>query len=211
VGVVGDTRHYGMDVRPGPALYMPYGQKRWDWASWLNVIARTEGDPTVLAPAFRAAVGEMDPRLVPGRIARMNDLYAETNARRHFATVLLGAFAALGLVMGCVGVYGILSYTVARRSRELGLRMALGASRGRVAAAVVVRGVTLAVAGILGGLVVAWVLSRFMGHLVYGIGAHDPATFTAIPFLLLAVATLAAWVPARRATRVDPVEAMREG
>ncbi|HSR41501.1 MAG TPA: FtsX-like permease family protein, partial [Longimicrobiales bacterium] len=166
VGVVGDTRHYGMDARPGPALYMPYAQKRWDWASWLNVIARTEGDPLDVVPGVRAAVAEADPLLVPGRTARLADLYAETDARRRFATVLLGVFAGLALVLGTVGVYGVLAYSVARRGRELAVRVALGATRGRVAGRVVLDGVTLAAAGVVVGLGGAFVLTRYLESLV---------------------------------------------
>ena len=209
IGVVGNTRHYGVDREPTPAVYMAHAQKAWDWTSWLNLMVRTEGEPMSVAPAFLSAVRELDPELVPGTIRPLSERYARTNAQRRFATILLGVFAALALVLGVVGVYGVLSYAVAQRTRELGVRIALGASRRAVAADVVRRGVTLALAGVGIGLATALALSRFLESLVYGVGVRDPVTFAVIPALLLVVAAVAAYIPARRATRVDPMEALR--
>lgn len=209
VGVVGDTRHYAVDADPAPAMYLPYAQKRWDWTTWLNVIMRTDGDPTGFVLAFRNAVAELDPEMVPGRIAPLTDLYAQTNAQRRFSTILLVIFAALALVLGVTGVYGVLSYSVTQRTRELGLRIALGAPRSAVAADVVTRGLGLAGIGVAFGIALALGLSRFLESLVFGVGTRDPATFIGIPVALLLVAAVAAYLPARRATRVDPIEALR--
>jgi putative ABC transport system permease protein len=209
VGVVGDTRHYAVDAMPSPALYMPHAQKRWDWTSWLNVIVRTDGDPVALAPSFRAALWELDDQLVPGRIASLTDLYAETNARRRFAGILLVVFAGLALILGTIGVYGVLSYTVAQRAREFGVRIALGAPRGAVAALVIRQGGRLAMTGIALGIGAAFWLSRFLESLVYGISTTNVGVFVGVPLLILVTAGLAAYQPARRATRVDPVQALR--
>ncbi len=209
VGVVGDTRHFGADRPPVSALYIAQAQKPWDWMSWLTVVARTEDDPLALAPAFRAALWEIDDRIPVERLTTMEEVYAESNAQRRFAATLAGGFAALALVLGVIGIYGVLSYTVARRTREIGVRIALGAQRSAVAGSVVRQGLVLAVAGLTIGLAIAFLLSRFLESLVYGITTTDTATFVGVPTLLVTVAVLAAYLPARRATRIDPMQALR--
>jgi predicted permease len=209
VGVVGDTRTDGLDRAAPPAIYIPFSQKLWHWMSWLAVTVRTEGDPTALAPAIRDEVLALDRTVLPEQGHTLTGLYAESNARRSFATVLLGGFAALALILGAVGVYGVLSYAVAQQTRELGVRIALGAPRWVVARRVVARGTGLAIAGIALGVAAALALSRFLGSLLFGIGARDPTTFIGIPVVLLVVAVAAAYIPARKATRVDPMRALR--
>jgi putative ABC transport system permease protein len=209
VGVVGDTRHSNVDRPNDPTIYIPYAQKRWSWLNWLALAARTEGDPESLAPSVRDAIWEVDGTLALGRITPLVDLYGELNARRRFATVLLGVFALLAMILGTVGVYGVLAYAVAQRTREIGVRIALGAQRRSVAATVVRQGVVLALAGIGLGVPAALGLSRFLGSLVFGISTQDPGTFIAVPLLMLSVAAVAAYLPARRATRVDPLQALR--
>lgn len=209
VGVAGDVRMDGLDRQAAPMLYMAQAQKPWSWLTWLVLTVRTEGDPAAHAPAVREALTDLDPHVLPERIATLDELYAGSSARRRFATILLGAFAALALVLGLVGVYGVLAYSVAQRTRELGVRIALGASRGAVAGRVVGRGIGLALAGVVIGMGAALAVSRFLESLVFGVGTRDPVTFAAIPVLLLVVAGVAAYLPARRATRVDPVKALR--
>ncbi|MGD8699769.1 MAG: ADOP family duplicated permease, partial [Gemmatimonadales bacterium] len=209
VGVVADTRHSSVDRPAEPAMYIPYAQKGRAWMNWMALIVRTEGDPQSLAPAVRDAIWELDGTLALGRITPLTDLYGELNARRRFAMVLLGIFAALAIVLGMVGVYGVLSYAVAQRTREIGVRIALGAQRSLVAATVVRQGVILALAGIGLGIPAALGLSRFLDSLVFGISTMDPVTFVAVPMLLLVIAALAAYLPARRATRIDPLQALR--
>ncbi|MGD8868633.1 MAG: ABC transporter permease [Gemmatimonadales bacterium] len=209
VGVVGDTRHSGLDRPTEPAIYIPFAQKRWTWMNWLALAVRTDTDPEGLAATVRDAIWEVDGTLALGRIARLTDLYGELNARRRFATVLLSVFAGLALILGTVGVYGVLAYAVAQRTREIGVRIALGAQRASVAATVVRQGMVLALAGVVLGIPAALGLSRFLDSLVFGISTRDPVTFVAVPLLLLAVAGLAAYLPARRATRVDPLRALR--
>ena len=209
VGVVGDTRHDGLDQPAPPMLYMPQAQRPWSWMTWLVLAVRTTADPTGLVPAIRDQMTALHSAVIPERVATLNDIYADSAARRRFATILLGAFAALALVLGATGIYGVLSFTVARRGREIGIRMALGEERGRVAARVVRDGLLLAVAGLALGLPTAWLLARFLQSLVFGITTTDLATFAVVPATLLAVAAAAALVPALRATRVDPVRAMK--
>lgn len=208
VGVVGNTRHYSMDAEPSPALFIPHAQLRWDWTSWLNVLVRVEGDPLALTPSFRSVLREMDDQLVPGRMARLVDLYAETNARRDFALALMAMFAALALVLGSLGVYGIMSYSVTQQTREIGIRMALGASRKSIASKIIGQGLRISLAGVVIGLVGAFLLSRFLETLVYGVTTTDPTTFILVPLVLLLVATLASYVPARRALLIDPIQAL---
>jgi len=209
VGVVGDTRHFGFDRPPEPALYMPQAQKPWDWMSWMAIVARTEGEPLGTAAAVRDALWQLDDRLPIERLTTMEEIYAESAARQRFAATLLGGFAALALILGVIGIYGLLSYSVAGRTREIGVRLALGARPSTVAFAVIRQGVGHAVAGIALGLAAAFVLSRFLESLLFGIVTTDPVTYVGVPILLTAVAALAAYLPARRATRVDPVQALR--
>jgi predicted lysophospholipase L1 biosynthesis ABC-type transport system permease subunit len=207
--VVGDTRHFGADQPPTPALYLPQMQKRWDWLSWLTIVARTEGEPLALAPEFRSALWELDDRMPVERLSTMEAVYAESSAQRRFAARLLAGFAALALLLGVIGIYGVLSYTVARRTREIGVRIALGAQRAEIAASVIRQGLGLAGVGVAIGLAVALVLSRFLESLVFGITTRDTVTFVGVPALILAIAVLSAYLPARRATRIDPVQALR--
>ncbi len=139
----------------------------------------------------------------------MDEVYAESSARQRFAASLLGGFAVLALVLGVVGIYGVLSYSVARRTREIGLRMALGAQRRTVAVSFLRQGMTLSLMGVAIGLTAALLLSRFLESLLFGITTTDAFTFAGVPVLLTALAALAAYLPARRATRIDPVRALR--
>jgi predicted permease len=209
VGVVGGTRSRGADRPAEPGLYVAQAQKPWNWLSWLTIIARTDGEPLALGPAFRNAVSQLDDRLAIDRMTTVDDLYAESHARRRFAATLVAGFAALALLLGAMGIYGVLSYSVAQRTREIGVRMALGARRAAVAAAVVRHALTLAAGGVAIGLAVAFALSGLLGSLVFGVSTTDPVTFVAVPLVLTIVAAVAAYVPARRATLVDPTQALR--
>ncbi|MGH7474926.1 MAG: ADOP family duplicated permease [Longimicrobiales bacterium] len=213
VGVVGDTRMVAADEPPQPALYMPHAQKLWDWASWLTLMVRTEAgrDPSALAPAIRAALRQQDAELAITELATVEDLYRASTARNRFATVLLSAFAIAALLLGSIGMYGVLSYAVAQRRRELGIRVALGADRGRLLADVVRRALALTALGIAIGAAAALALGRALSALLYEISPHDPLTLGAVAALLLIVAAAAALLPARRATRVDPMLVMRHG
>jgi len=209
VGVVGDVKNRGADLPAQPAIYIPRAQKPWDWMSWLTVVARTRGDPTALANPFRRTLWDLDDRLPVQQLTTMKGIYAESSARRRFAATLVGAFGALALVLGLTGAYGVLSYTVGERRREFGVRMALGASRTGIAASVVGRGLRLALVGTAIGLAGALWLSRYLRSLLFEVAPTDGLTVLGVPVLVLLVAALAAYVPALRATRIDPAEALR--
>jgi ABC-type antimicrobial peptide transport system permease subunit len=181
--------------------------------TWMALLVRAEPgrDPRSLAPAVRAAVRELDPRLPIHRIATVDELYGESTARRRFATTLLSAFAALALLLGTVGMYGVLSYAVAQRRREIGIRIALGAKSTAVVGHVLRQALALTAIGVVIGVVGALALTRLLGALLYEVSAADPITYVVVALLLAAVATVAAWMPAWRATRIDPLVVLREG
>ncbi len=210
VGVASDTRHYGLDRPAQPALYIPHAQKRWGWMSWMTLLVRTSGEPLSLASAVRDAVWELDDRLPIHRLAPVTELYAESHARRRFAAQLLGLFAGLALLLGAVGVYGVVSYGVVRRRREFGIRLALGAEVRRIAASVVGDGLRVALVGIAVGVLAALLLTRLLAALLFDVSPHDPPTFMGVVLLIVAVAGVASWIPARQAMREDPMAVLRE-
>jgi predicted permease len=212
VGVVGDVRMQSAEAPPEPVLYIPYAQKPWAWLSWATLVARAGPgrDPASLAPAIRGVLRALDAELPVHRFATVRALYAGTTASRRFATMLLGAFVAgLALVLGSIGMYGVLSFAVAQRRREIGIRIALGAAAGRVMGAVVRGALALALAGIAVGGAAAVALTRLLQALLYETSPTDPLTFGAVAVVLVAVAVAASLVPAWRAARVDPVLALR--
>jgi putative ABC transport system permease protein len=212
VGVVGDTRMVSADAPPAPIFYIPQAQKQWHWLGWMTLIVRAESgrDPGSLAPIVQAAVAEQDRRLPIHRIATVDELYGESTARRRFATTLITVFAALALLLGTIGMYGVLSYAVAQRRREIGIRIALGAKPGEVMGVVMRQALLLTVLGVVIGTGGALALTRLLGALLYEVSPTDPITYVAVAVLLTLVAALAAWMPAWRATRIDPLVVLRE-
>ena len=214
VGVVGDTRDAGLDQPAPPAVYVPFAQRReqWGWLSWQTLVVRTRPGfaPADLVPSIRFALSEIDP-LLPLQSARaVTDLYGENTARRRFAMQLTVGFALLALLLGALGIYAIVAHAVAERRREIGIRLALGARPRSLLRQVVQSTLGLAVAGAAIGMVSALGLTRFLGSLLFGVEPTDAATFVSMAALLMAIAVLAAWVPARRVMRVDPVQTLRE-
>ncbi len=211
VGVMGDTRMGSADEAPQPAMYIPYVQKRWDWASWQTLMVRAAAgrEPASLAPVIRAAVWQLDARLAIDDIETVSELYRASTARRHFAMVLLVTFAAVALLLGTIGIYGVMSYSTAQRRQEIGIRVALGAGRGQVILGVLRHALGLAAAGVAIGIALTLVLSRALRAVLYEVSPTDPLTLAAVVALLLLVALAAAWLPARRATRVDPRVVLR--
>ncbi|MGI9182198.1 MAG: ABC transporter permease [Longimicrobiaceae bacterium] len=206
VGVVANERFQGLANAAPPAVYVPLAQAP---SATGNVLLRTDGDPRALAPALRAAVHELDPSLAVFGVEPLAETLSRSVSQRRFLLVLLGSFAALALLLAVVGVYGVLTYSVAQRTREIGIRVALGASDRRVMAAVLGPELLAALVGVGLGLLGALGLSRVLGSLLYGISTTDPSVFLAVALLLGAVSLLASYLPARRATRVDPMIALR--
>ncbi|HZN08480.1 MAG TPA: ABC transporter permease [Pyrinomonadaceae bacterium] len=207
VGVVGDVRRNGLDVDVEPEMYVPHIQKP---ERRLNVVIRTDHeDASQLAPLARAEVKAFDPNQVVWRVQTLQQLFGASVAARRFNMVLLGIFASVALVLAAVGLYGVMSYSVSRRTQEIGIRMALGAKRVDVLRLVVRQGMTMTLIGLVLGLAGAFSLSRVMIGLLHGVSPTDPLTFAGVSIVLLAVALLACLIPARRATRVDPIVALR--
>ena len=213
VGVVADVKQAGLDEPAGTELYFHLGQvAALQFAPRsMNVVVRTGGGPPeALAGAARDAVWRLDGSLPLAGLRSMEDVLAVSRARPRFLTLLLGVFAALALLLAAVGTYGVMSYSVAQRAKELGIRMALGAESGAVMALVLRQGMVVAGAGIALGLAGAWVLSGLLESLLFQVASRDLTTFLVVPSLLAGVAAAACWVPAHRATRVDPTEVLRQ-
>jgi putative ABC transport system permease protein len=206
VGVVGDVRHFGLASDPVPEIYFPHAQLP---LRGMTVVLRATGDPLALVPAVRAQLAAMDPALAPGAFATLEQTVRGSAAQPRFYLLLLGLFATVAVVLATIGIYGVTSFVVARRTREIGIRMALGADAAAVLRQVVGGSLALATAGIAAGLAGAAVVTRLLEGLLYGVGATDPWTYAAVALIFTAVAALAALVPARRAARVDPTTALR--
>lgn len=206
VGVAGDSRNNGLDTDPQPVMYLPYHAFP---LPFMSLVVRSPGGTGAVASAVRAEVHKLDPEMPvePGRPLR--EIVSESVAEPRFRTTLLGAFAITALALAAIGVYGLISYSVAQRTREIGIRVALGARPGQVVSAIVREGMTLAIIGVAIGLAGALAATRVVEAFLFGIEATDPLTFAAVAALLLAVAFVASYVPSRRALRVDPLVALR--
>ena len=206
IGVVGDVRQMGLDTPAEPTVYWPHPELVM---SEMTVVVRTENDPLTLVSAVRNELQQMDPEQPMAAIATMDQLLSGSLSRSRFTMLVLGVFAALALVLACVGIYGVIAYSVTQRIQEFGIRMALGANRHDVFRLVLGQGTRLTLLGIGLGIVAALIVTRLMATLLYGISATDPLTFAAVALLLALVALAACYIPARRATRVDPIVALR--
>jgi predicted permease len=203
VGVVGTVKQYGLDVDGRIVVYRPTPNAGYQ-------VARTTGDPATVARAMAKRMHELDPSLTVFDVQTMSDRMSASMARQRFATTMLGAFAAFALVLAVVGIYGVMSHLVAQGSHDIGIRMALGAERRGILLMVLRQGAELTVAGVVAGLLGAVALTRVMASLLFGVSATDVMTFSIVPVILIATAILATYVPALRATRVDPTVALRE-
>ncbi|HSB12051.1 MAG TPA: ABC transporter permease [Blastocatellia bacterium] len=206
VGVVGDMRRTGFDRPVRPETFLPQSQ---DPDNALTIVARTTGDPASLAGALRSEVWAIDKEQSVYDVKTMDQTLGEMLSQRRFNMLLLGIFASVALVLAAVGIYGVMSYSVTQRTHEIGIRMAMGAQTRDVLNLVVRHGLLLAAIGIATGLSASLVLTRLMATLLYGVSATDPLTFVTIPLVLAGVALGACFVPARRATQVDPMIALR--
>jgi len=206
VGVVADTRNYTLEEQPWPEIFTPYRQEP---RYFMTFVIRTSGDPLALAGAVRKAVQSLDKDQPVSSVQSMTEMIASSTAPQWLRMMLLGLFALLALTLAAIGIFGVMAYSVNQRTHEIGIRMALGAERRDVLKMVVGQGLKLALIGVVIGIVGALVLTRFLSSLLYGVKPTDPLTFVAVSLLLIAVALVACYIPARRAAKVDPMVALR--
>jgi len=206
VGIVGHVRHQGLEGESRVQYYIPHSQTQ---NAFMSLVIRANVDPTSLTGAVRGAISGLDKDMPVFRVKTMDQFVSDSMAQRRFAMALLGIFAAVAMALACVGLYGVLSYSITQRLHEIGIRMALGARAADVLWLVVGQGMLLALAGVALGGVAAFLLTRLMANLLFGVTASDPLTFATIALALTLVALAACLAPALRATKVDPIVALR--
>ncbi len=217
VGVIGHVKQWGLDADPKSAIeaqfYYPFMQLPAKLmplvAGAVAVVLRTEGDPAAVMGRVRHAIEELDPREVVYGVETMDEVVSDSFAARRFSMILLGVFAALALLLSCVGIYGVVSCLVGQRTHEIGVRVALGAERGDVMRLMLGQGAKMALIGVVIGIVAALGLTRLMANELFGVTAHDPLTFADVVIVLTFVALLACYIPARRAMRIEPIIPLR--
>jgi putative ABC transport system permease protein len=209
VGVVADVKQFELGQPEEPAVYTAYEQQDQPWKRWMSVVMRGNSGPSAMIDQAKKAVWSVDSQVPLTRVQTMPEVMAASIAEQRFNMLLLGIFATVALLLAAVGVYGVISYSVTQRTHEIGIRMALGARTGSVLKLVVGQGLQLALVGVGLGLGFAFALTRLMSTFLFGVSATDPQTFVLISMILVAVALLASYIPARRATKVDPMVALR--
>ena len=207
VGVVGDVQTAALDQKPMPQIYRPYSQGP---ATQMSLVIRSAGDPAALSRSVRAEIRAMDAGLPVEGLRTMREIVSESVAERRFQMVLILTFAGVALALTLVGIYGVVSYAVLRRTSEIGLRMALGAQPGDVLRLVLAQGLAPVMAGLAGGALGAMMAARALGSFLFGVGALDPWALGGVGGLFLLTAAAACYLPARRAARVDPLLALRD-
>jgi len=207
VGVVGDVRDYGLDMKIEPTVYTHYLQRPRQ-AYNFAVVARTRGEVESLIPALRSAAQSLN-REVPVNIRTLAQIFSSSLDQRRFSLSLFGAFAVVALLLAALGIYGLTAYAATQRVPEIGVRIALGAQVGDVLRLIIGQGMKFVLIGVTVGLAGALALTRLIAHLLFNVSATDPLTFIIITALLIGVALLACWIPARRAAKVDPMIALR--
>lgn len=206
VGIAKDVKNRSLSEAPQPFLYLPLLQ---DYRSNMILVARTTIEPEKMFHAVQAEVDALDPKMPMFEAKTLEDHIGISLFLQRMAATLLSIFGLLALSLAALGLYGVVAYTVSQRTREMGIRIAVGATQGNVLKLVLRQGLMLSAAGMVAGLITALAVTRFSVHLLYGVSAADPMTFTAIALLLLLVAFVASYFPARRATKVDPMIALR--
>jgi putative ABC transport system permease protein len=209
VGVVGDVRYESIETPPFPTAYAVYRQNTEPWST-MSMVLKTYGRPGNLAGDLRRAIQSIDPNLPVTNVQSMEELMDSSVVRPRFIMLLVGSLASIALALAAIGIYGLMAYSVAQRTQEIGIRMALGAQKSDVLGLVIRQGMTLTVIGVVVGLIGAFVLTRLIASLLFGVETTDPLTFVAIPLLLLFVALIACYLPARRAARLDPKIALAQ-
>jgi putative ABC transport system permease protein len=208
IGIVADSRQLDLEQATAPEMNFPMAQMSRILRR-INVVVRTNTEPNSLVPAIRTEVGKIDPQLPLYNITTMRAAVNETVGVRRFAMAVLGLFATVALLLALSGIYGVIAHAVAQRTHEIGIRMALGAAREDVLRMILGDGGRLALAGVAIGIGASFLLTQWLRALLYGVSATDPITFLAVALLLLLTAMFACWIPARRASRVDPMIALR--
>jgi predicted permease len=203
VGVVGVVKQYGLDIDGRMVVYFPFLGGGY-------MVVRTASDPVAAVGSIVREIRAFDPTILTYDVRTMPDRMSDSLARQRFSAIMLGAFAVFALILAAVGVYGVMSYLVTQGTHDIGVRVALGAQRSSIVRLVVGKGMELSAAGISAGLIGAVALTRVMASLLFGVSATDIVTFSAVSLILAAIALLATYLPARRATRVDPMVALRE-
>jgi len=206
VGVVEDIKYDGLHLASAPHLFEPYEQNPW---SRLSITIRSQLDEATLLPAVQREVKALDPNMPISSVRTMDEVMAQSLATRRFVLLLFSLFAGLALLLACVGIYGVLTASVAQRTRELGIRRALGATTRDVWRLVIGQGMRLVLLGLVVGFISALALNRFIEKLLFGVRSKDPLTYAVIGGVFIGVALLACWLPARRATKVDPLIVLR--
>ena len=211
IGVVNDVRQFELTAEPRPQMYLTHDQLGEPFGVFAPrfLVVHTEVAPLSLASMVRDSVWAVDKDQPVSAISTMEEILSDSIARQRFSMLLLGVFAVLALVLAAVGIYGVMSYSVAQRTHEIGIRLALGAQTSTVLKLALGYGLKLVVVGTLIGLVVSYGLTRLMSTLLFGVSPTDPMTFAGISVILISVALLASYIPARRATKVDPMVALR--
>jgi predicted permease len=209
VGIVGNVKHTALEDESRPYIYVPYAQRPFHWPSTSIAIRSKTGDVARLVAAVRREIKTIDRDQPISNVTTLEELYRKAVAPRRFSMQLLGAFAGIALLLAVIGLYSVTSYSVTQRVHEIGVRIALGARPVDVLKLIIGRGITLALLGVGIGLGAALALTRLISNLLFGVGATDLATFAIAAWLLVGVTMLACWIPARRATKVDPMVALR--
>ncbi len=206
VGVVGDVKHYGLDTAPPAVVYWPHAELVY---SGMTLVIRADSNPVTQVGSIRAILHGMDPELPIARVATMDEWVSDSVAKQRFSATLLSIFAAIALILATVGIYGVVAYAVSQRTREFGIRLALGAGRGKVLILVLRYGARLALLGVIFGAAGTFTLSQSLRSLLFHVSPFDPLTLASVAVFLSGVTLLACWIPARRATKVDPLIALR--
>jgi len=209
VGVVADMKHQSLREEVAPEMYVMYTQKPYPSMLTMQAVVRTHGNPTAALGSIRAAMAEVDADLPVANVSTLQTIMDNSMTRPRFAMLLLGAFGALALALASIGMYGVITHSVSQRTREIGVRIALGADRTQVFGMMLKQGARLAGLGIAIGLATTIGVTQPLKTYLYQVKSTDPVTFVGVAALLVGVALLACWIPARRAMRVDPMVALR--
>jgi putative ABC transport system permease protein len=205
VGVAGDVKHFGLNDSERPALYTPYSQSGRAWKRWMNLAIRSPQESAALTRTVKSRLWKIDSQIPATKVRSMAEVISTSVATERFNMLLLGIFAGLALVLAGIGIYGVVAYSVTQRTHEIGIRIALGAQSKDVLRLVISQGMSLVVIGLVIGLATAFGLTRLMRTLLFNISPGDPATFALVAAVLTVIALLACFIPARRATKVDPM------